>query len=1026
MARKQSLIITLAFLFLAGAAIAQSNVTVDPSDFHKLTPRTLRDDAHVRSAVVGMAKASGDTTYHYGGSNRIDGKFQTATGTATWHDWEAIDFTAPNAIDPWHVSDEYVLEGSYSMVCGQDIEVPGGLEFGYGNNWRTALIFSHTVDSPSVASDLRVAGTLRIDTEPTYDFVYLQVARADGWTNIDSEAVWDGARVYNFDFSTVVYPDDYTGSSGDEIEIRFYFEADGAASDEDGDYDSDGAVWLDNILVEVDSAQADYENFEDGMAQNWTAESVPSVGNFAALYSNLQDLDPCVDNTSVQVAFIDDGVIVPGTGGTQGQTWRYGPGGYIVNNTGGLMGPDNYIENGIVSRPIEWPEGHEAAELTFGVYMHEPMTALSGGTMYVWWVRSTTSDDPNMLRFEDWDFDYTLWYGPPVYNDHDIDLTSYLAPGRKWFQVRLEVWEMGWLFGAHGTDGTPHPYFDNIRVTTYPFAGPALNNDAVYLAQDNFPEQGDVDLVNLASNSIRFDAARNISPNGDLRNDPGDSLWVDAVPVRSGSVLQQLPQMVVRMKANPVFDGVRALPAGFSQTDDIVSGIVLGDSVFTATGTLVEHRYSFDLPDTGFFYPGDVIHYYYEAWDNMGGDVGHTIMPGDTTGFASFDHDMQFPSNYICRGLPTVKSTAPGDQPKILYWNDAGFNGEDEWYFAMKGAGLTEAEDFDLYFTNAVSAGVGNGLGGRATGAVLDGYDVLLYNSGNSLAYVLGNGDFETDPSRDIQVLNSWMAYSDKKMFMMGDDLAFGLTQQGAEGLAFLTNTMGVQLEQRQIVNLINNQVAPTVVPTPGNGILTTVDEWIAYGGCLLINSFDAVETVGGGVRLAEFADPNGNTGTYPYAAAVYNHNSTVNSEVVYMPFGFRYFYNSPGYTPPPGYQGVAARSLILRDVLTSFGVSLSGPVGVEDVPEIKAMDLSVYPNPFNPSTTIELAMPRAGHASLKIFNLRGELVQTLVNGELPAGSHEMRWDGRSNSGARAASGIYFAEVRALGQTKVTRMAMVK
>lgn len=66
-------------------------------------------------------------------------------------------------------------------------------------------------------------------------------------------------------------------------------------------------------------------------------------------------------------------------------------------------------------------------------------------------------------------------------------------------------------------------------------------------------------------------------------------------------------------------------------------------------------------------------------------------------------------------------------------------------------------------------------------------------------------------------------------------------------------------------------------------------------------------------------------------------------------------------------------------------------------------------PNPFNPSTTIRLALAKPGRLDLRIFNVRGELVRTLASGHFSAGSHSFPWDGSAERG-RAPTGIYFAK----------------
>jgi hypothetical protein len=83
------------------------------------------------------------------------------------------------------------------------------------------------------------------------------------------------------------------------------------------------------------------ENFEDGLlGPDWVATPNVGVGDFARVWGLLGDSDDCASNYSKLVAFIDDGLVVPGTGGTVGGPGNdYGPpGGYIVNNTGGLLG----------------------------------------------------------------------------------------------------------------------------------------------------------------------------------------------------------------------------------------------------------------------------------------------------------------------------------------------------------------------------------------------------------------------------------------------------------------------------------------------------------------------------------------------------------------------------------------------------------------------------------------------------------------------------------------------------------------
>jgi hypothetical protein len=66
------------------------------------------------------------------------------------------------------------------------------------------------------------------------------------------------------------------------------------------------------------------------------------------------------------------------------------------------------------------------------------------------------------------------------------------------------------------------------------------------------------------------------------------------------------------------------------------------------------------------------------------------------------------------------------------------------------------------------------------------------------------------------------------------------------------------------------------------------------------------------------------------------------------------------------------------------------------------------YPNPFNPSTAIAFSLPRAGHVTLKVYDILGKEIATLVDQHLSIGRHEAIWDAGS-----VESGVYFYQLRA-------------
>jgi hypothetical protein len=82
---------------------------------------------------------------------------------------------------------------------------------------------------------------------------------------------------------------------------------------------------------------------------------------------------------------------------------------------------------------------------------------------------------------------------------------------------------------------------------------------------------------------------------------------------------------------------------------------------------------------------------------------------------------------------------------------------------------------------------------------------------------------------------------------------------------------------------------------------------------------------------------------------------------------------------------------------------------------------LQNYPNPFNPTTTISYSLDKKSDVKLQIFDVTGGLVETLVNGRIQAGSHTVTWDASD-----IASGIYFYQIKASGQSTTRKMTLLK
>jgi hypothetical protein len=108
-----------------------------------------------------------------------------------------------------------------------------------------------------------------------------------------------------------------------------------------------------------------------------------------------------------------------------------------------------------------------------------------------------------------------------------------------------------------------------------------------------------------------------------------------------------------------------------------------------------------------------------------------------------------------------------------------------------------------------------------------------------------------------------------------------------------------------------------------------------------------------------------------------------------------------------------------------------TGPNGVEDNSREVTGGFQLYqnfPNPFNPSTNIsfEVGLNAKDKTTLRIFNILGQQVRTLVNGNLPSGIYQVAWAGRDDLGNKVPSGIYFYQLRSGSQIKVKKMILLE
>jgi hypothetical protein len=84
------------------------------------------------------------------------------------------------------------------------------------------------------------------------------------------------------------------------------------------------------------------------------------------------------------------------------------------------------------------------------------------------------------------------------------------------------------------------------------------------------------------------------------------------------------------------------------------------------------------------------------------------------------------------------------------------------------------------------------------------------------------------------------------------------------------------------------------------------------------------------------------------------------------------------------------------------------------------------YPNPFNPVTHIEFAIPESGMVKLAVYNMLGQQVRELVSQTMDAGHHVVRWDATNEGGLKVASGLYIYQIEVNGFTEAHKMVLLK
>jgi len=971
--------------------------------------------------------------------------FQFGSGAPDTQGWTLTDGTAQLATY-FHIADGseldggtfgalLPLEGTKSAWCG--LAASSAVPYcgyatlpGYANDWVQYLVSQEYVGCDSVDFCYKV----QWDSEPGYDGTYIE------WRDLSS-TTWTPFVHYD-GWGSVIDCQGARSTSGQGIQLRYRFESDGAWSDEDGLWPTDGAVLVDSITVvwynEVPPSSGNwvvsatyFEDFEgeapgdtittDG---GWQAQPAQGFGDFSALYpgAGLLQEDPCYMNFGFLWGYFDDPLVTnyschtPSPEPTQG-AMRYGP------DVNGL-----YLQSQIVSPLIPLVGTGDQFVLRFRSYRDLPLDNLQ---FYVWYSRTWINGCPTPFSNDN----FVFYGGQRDWNVGTYQIGAHVNPAGSDVQIRLEAVDLcGIWCGIYGT-GACHshaPLLDEVELLRVNTAGPQFSVRHIDLFQDNFASNGTL------TGTARADGALDIAPNASPTILPGDSLCVTASPIGTDANSGVGPAAYIYVavwppgqpgKAPAELEAPETRPnvgkrwplVGTTVHDGVTWACFRMDSAVTMAGGIVADRYCVDLNDH-VFTPGDTVCYIIAAADGAGNwQYWSRRLNGQGNDFVSDNLWEALNSPLEFTILPAGGHIRGGD---ILYVDDSDDRGGPVQLFFDSAFELIGIRDLvDRFDVLGPSSSVANSLASRVSNVqnqIVNIYRKIIWCSGNLSSGLIGDGTGNPEKSDDYSLLFQLLdtGPDNPGVYISGDDVAQEwVTLAGAGAINLRSIYMNFSLLNGDHV-AAGEAVSPLLTATGPCFIhLGVPDKLIAYGGCALINDFDVLDATG--LAQVEYPWPGG-AGDAIISQATGN-SAASTARVILSGFSYHYIRDiGPGY-PPSRVEHLVD---ILNWLVNSFEIN---PTGITNAGARFFLE-NAAPNPFNPETVIRYGIKERGHVSLKVYNVAGQLVRTLVN-EVKSPSESgfaVTWDGRNNAGQPVSSGVYFYKLTTGRYTQTKKMVLLK
>jgi len=772
----------------------------------------------------------------------------------------------------------------------------------------------------------------------------------------------------------------------------------------------------------------DFNSGPDG----WTTHDVSGRGDFAALLdiAGIVDQDPTPPSNLQDVwTFFS------------GSTANYACGGWPAQQSIEKSDVfDRYVHNEVRSKTIDWlndcsstliPGAPTAAYLEFDVYEDLPLDNL---VFYYWRVRwldnTMTPIASSWTDVNGWypDFDgtdpainATVFYGDTkTWQRHKAAIGTWTPAGANYIEVALGTWDLCELWcGFHGT-GACHshaPLFDNVKITRVDPPALWTVNDA-HLFQDNFSWDG------TTTGTVRIDMAYDTSPPGSNAV-PGDSTVVMVTEPINGIGVDPTyggAAVYIHVKELPGKSGapISGDPSRWPFVSSSGGWTTLRmDQVYmdAALTVPVPDRYCADLDDD-LYTPGDTVCFYFSATDGSMQASYWTQFIGVTT---SEDEAKANCMEMTC--LPANTQNG-GDILYVDAYDGGGAQPYFDWTFHVSDI----SDKVDRYDMRGTGQIVNNGLSTRVKNVanqLVAPYRKIVWNSGDLTTGNIpdGTGLFKCD---DYATLYDFVDNLPVRggLYLGGDNLATEFaaspsTNAAALRSAYINFTL-VNGDHRDVGEPITPMVIGQVSSLSTFYHVDGPDTLLAYGGGDIPNDFDVLLPAGSSEVEMAYSDNVAHGAVLSQSTE----NSVGDTSVVFLA-GFSYHFIRDDR--PLGYdKDLMDRFRYLHYVLLSLNNVIPQTLSANGVSSPNQL-AQCYPNPFNPSTTIEYRVGDPGLVSLRIYDAAGRLVRTLVSGAVePARGHTATWDGTNDQGASVASGVYFYRLVAGDYSATKKMVMIK